>query len=184
MSKRKSRWTSIYWDASTDPLNPGLKAYVRLTPDFMCMEAAGASHGISVGMQMFDNEADAEKHADFIDRFMDAMINDLRETQAERVIADTPLLGRWHHGNGEICNGSLRIATASIDTNPSESVRDEILDWMCNTLNDPKLVKDDVMTATESLIMAWSNMPSHCHRPLISFIRRNILNGSNSSTKT
>jgi hypothetical protein len=59
----------------------------------------------------------------------------LKESQAEKLAERAPLTGKWHHGNGELCNGSLRIATASIDTNPTDSVRDEILEWICNTLN-------------------------------------------------
>ena len=48
---------------------------------------------------------------------------------------EPPLLGRWHHGNGVLCSGSLRIATWDCDTNPPDEFRDEVLDWVCSTLN-------------------------------------------------
>ncbi len=47
---------------------------------------------------------------------------------------ETPLSGRWHHGNGNICAGTLRIAREDFDTNPSDERKKEILDWMCETL--------------------------------------------------
>ncbi|ANN70883.1 hypothetical protein BAU08_05645 [Bordetella bronchialis] len=50
---------------------------------------------------------------------------------------DAPLSGKWHHGNGILCCGSLRIAAIDIDTQPAEAVQAEILDWMCARLNAP-----------------------------------------------
>jgi hypothetical protein len=136
MSDRESKWTSIYWDISYDPENPGLKAYVRLTPQHVDMESHGFSHGVTMGgPAMFDIEDDAVLFADRIDRMMEEQLEGLKEAQAEKLAETAPLSGKWHHGNGELCNGSLRIATASIDTNPTDSVRDEILEWICNTLN-------------------------------------------------
>lgn len=46
-----------------------------------------------------------------------------------------PLLGCWRHGNGAICCGTLRIAREDFDTQPSRECKDEILDWVCSTLN-------------------------------------------------
>jgi hypothetical protein len=49
--------------------------------------------------------------------------------------SEPPLTGRWHHGNGVLVSGSIRIAHADFDTNPPDEFRDEVLDWMCATLN-------------------------------------------------
>ncbi len=50
--------------------------------------------------------------------------------------ADKPLLGDWRHGNGFVCCGSVRIFRADIDTNPCEQYTKELLDWVCETLNN------------------------------------------------
>jgi len=49
---------------------------------------------------------------------------------------NTPLQGEWRHNAGIICCGTLRIAQADFDTDPTEEVKKEILDWVCKTLND------------------------------------------------
>lgn len=48
-----------------------------------------------------------------------------------------PPLGRnvWHHGSGVLCCGTLRIAVIDIDTQPSKEFTDELLEWVCETLN-------------------------------------------------
>lgn len=46
-----------------------------------------------------------------------------------------PLTGRWHHGNGVIVSGTLRIARDDFEAGIDEEVRDEIFDWICCTLN-------------------------------------------------
>ena len=46
-----------------------------------------------------------------------------------------PLIGRWRHNNGVICSGGLRIARESFDTSPAVEFRNEVLDWMVETLN-------------------------------------------------
>ena len=76
--RRQSRWTAIYWDAH----NGVLKPYIRLVPDFMELERAGASHGLSFG-QFYDNEAEAVKQADFYDKFFDALATALKEADDE-----------------------------------------------------------------------------------------------------
>lgn len=49
---------------------------------------------------------------------------------------DSPLgNSEWHHGNGVLCCGTLRIATADFDTNPSEEFREEMFDWIVAKLN-------------------------------------------------
>lgn len=56
----------------------------------------------------------------------------------EQVAGDSgepPLLGRWHHGEGHLVSGSIRIARWDCDTNPPDEFRDEVLEWVCNTLN-------------------------------------------------
>lgn len=46
-----------------------------------------------------------------------------------------PLSGGWRHNNRIICNGTLRIARADFDTNPSEEFQKSLLDWMVERLN-------------------------------------------------
>jgi hypothetical protein len=43
--------------------------------------------------------------------------------------------GRWHHGNGNLCCGSMRYFRADFDTNPAPDVREGIFDWVCTTMN-------------------------------------------------
>ena len=43
--------------------------------------------------------------------------------------------GGWHHGNGVLCVGSLRIAAESFDTNPDNEVKNEVFEYICETLN-------------------------------------------------
>lgn len=47
----------------------------------------------------------------------------------------TPLKGNWHHANGYVCCGTLRIFKADFDTNPSDDFKQELTDWVCETLN-------------------------------------------------
>lgn len=46
-----------------------------------------------------------------------------------------PLRGEWRHSNGIICCGSLRIAVADFDTQPSPEFVTEVFDWICKTMN-------------------------------------------------
>lgn len=43
--------------------------------------------------------------------------------------------GRWHHGSGYLCMGTLRVARADFDTNPSAEVQAAFFDEMCAVLN-------------------------------------------------
>lgn len=45
------------------------------------------------------------------------------------------LTGSWHHGNGVLACGSIRVANEDFDTNPSQQFKTELFDWMCGTLN-------------------------------------------------
>lgn len=76
MTKHKSKWTSIYWDV--DPTVSKLRPYVRLAPRFMALESAGFPHGISLG-GFFEDEEAAIVYATRIDKFMDAMVEDLND---------------------------------------------------------------------------------------------------------
>lgn len=79
MSKRRqSKWTHIYWDYSIS------KCYIRLTPDFLAMEALGFPHGISISGNTFDNKEDANLHADKIDNFMNALEKRIIEEYLEK----------------------------------------------------------------------------------------------------
>lgn len=46
-----------------------------------------------------------------------------------------PLTGRWHHGNGALVCGTIRIAMADFDTNPPKQFQNEMFGWMCEVLN-------------------------------------------------
>lgn len=46
-----------------------------------------------------------------------------------------PLKAHFRHNNGYICCGTLRIAKEDIDTNPSDTFKKELFDWICETLN-------------------------------------------------
>lgn len=50
-------------------------------------------------------------------------------------ITEPPLPGRWHHGNGVLVSGTIRIARWDCDTNPPVEFRDRMMAWMCDTLN-------------------------------------------------
>lgn len=77
---RNSRWTQVYWDVN--PATGKLAAYVRLTPEFMELEAAGFSHGLSIG-GFFETNEQAVEWANTMDTFFNTMIKELREFEAD-----------------------------------------------------------------------------------------------------
>lgn len=50
-------------------------------------------------------------------------------------IDNPPLTGHWHHGNGVLVSGGIRIAREDFDTNPPEPFKKEVFDWICKVLN-------------------------------------------------
>jgi len=46
-----------------------------------------------------------------------------------------PLTGRWHHGHGTLVCGTINVARADFDTNPTQQFQDELFTWACETLN-------------------------------------------------
>jgi len=44
--------------------------------------------------------------------------------------------GRWHHGNGVLVSGTLRIATANFDTNPPIAMQEAIFEEICQAMNE------------------------------------------------
>jgi len=52
-------------------------------------------------------------------------------------VPDKVLPGEWRHNNGYVCCGSMRIFKTDIDTNPSDSFTNELLDWVVSQLNRP-----------------------------------------------
>jgi hypothetical protein len=56
--------------------------------------------------------------------------------QADAARPEPPLLGRWHHGEGYLCSGTLRIARADFDTNPAPAFRDAVFQWVVDELNN------------------------------------------------
>lgn len=45
------------------------------------------------------------------------------------------LLGRWHHGDGFVVCGTLRVLWADFDTTPSAEFQQRFLAWLCETMN-------------------------------------------------
>lgn len=69
-----------------------------------------------------------------------AAIVALEKEQAEpsgfvRVPVEPPLIGRWHHGAGNLVSGGVRVARWDCDNNPPDEFRDRLLSWMCDTMN-------------------------------------------------
>lgn len=75
-----SRWTTIYWDVN--PATGKLAPYVRFTPEFMALEAAGFSHGLSIG-GFFETEEKAKSWSATLDKFFNTMLEDLRDFETE-----------------------------------------------------------------------------------------------------
>lgn len=46
-----------------------------------------------------------------------------------------PLTGSWHHGNGTLVCGSINVARADFDTNPTQDFQNDLFNWICETLN-------------------------------------------------
>lgn len=68
----------------------------------------------------------------------DCRVFDAKQAESETKSSQKtppPLTGRWHHGNGVLVSGSIRIAQWDCDSNPPKEFRDEVLDWLCATLN-------------------------------------------------
>ncbi len=45
------------------------------------------------------------------------------------------LSGRWHHGRGTLCCGTLRVAREDFDTAPSQQFRTALFEQICGTMN-------------------------------------------------
>ena len=92
LRERKSKWTQIYFDSVKNEAGKVESFYyVRLVPDFMDTEAAGSSHGLAISGRLKvptrndDDQAwgEACHLADFVDSFMDNMLKDFFEVDAE-----------------------------------------------------------------------------------------------------
>jgi hypothetical protein len=68
MALRNSRWTQVYADG-VNSAGTGHAYYVRLVP----LETPRFPHGLSVGGQTFDDKATADKFADDVDAYMEAV---------------------------------------------------------------------------------------------------------------
>lgn len=54
---------------------------------------------------------------------------------AAQAATEPPLLGHWHGGNGVLCCGTLRVFSEDFDTDPADEFKQEIMQWVCDTLN-------------------------------------------------
>nr|BDD48124.1 hypothetical protein 40 [Balneolaceae bacterium] len=52
-----------------------------------------------------------------------------------QVKSERPLTGEWRYSDGYLYCGTIRIGALSLDTNPTDEVRDEIGEWICKKLN-------------------------------------------------
>lgn len=71
-----------------------------------------------------------------------ALLRSLNKTIAQPVqpavsvvASEPPLSGRWHHGQGCLVSGTIRIAKWDCDTSPPVEFREDMLDWVCEALN-------------------------------------------------
>jgi len=74
------KYTHIYWDLFEVGGELEYRPYVRLCPNFMDTEAAGYSHGLSIGNISFETKEEAESFAKNVDSFIYAMIKDYLDT--------------------------------------------------------------------------------------------------------
>lgn len=72
-----------------------------------------------------------------------------QDTSAEQ---GEPVLskGSWRHNQGMLFSGTLRVARADFDTAPSEKVRDEILQNICDAMNTSPPSADAMFTPDEA----------------------------------
>ncbi|WP_407304028.1 hypothetical protein [Acinetobacter sp.] len=97
-----SKWTKVYFGADVEKDKPW---YIRFVPDFVDLEAAGFSHGLSISGNFFATREAAEKAANLYDKFFDAV--------AKEIIADAPKAyckacqsaGMSNCGNFDECGG-------------------------------------------------------------------------------
>lgn len=67
--------------------------------------------------------------------------------------------GHWHHGNGVLCAGTLRIAREDFDSNPADKVKKDIFDWMCSALNtSPAARRDKNIESERERFEAWAKI--------------------------
>lgn len=69
-----------------------------------------------------------------------------------------PLSGRWHHGNGTLACGTLRIAREDFDTDPSPEFRAAVFDQIVSALNDATVSETQASRATPGTENHWSGM--------------------------
>ncbi|CAG9225672.1 hypothetical protein [Burkholderia vietnamiensis] len=75
---------------------------------------------------------------------------------------EAPLIGRWHHGNGVLVCGTIRVAVESFDTQPSQEFMDQMFDWICETLNTATSAAQAdarVGLTDEQITEVWNSMP-------------------------
>lgn len=76
------KWTKIYHETVNGL--PGTHPFIRLTPNFMNLEAAGFPVGIGLGHSHFDSEEVAHRVASMYDKFLDAMLDEINDEIAEQ----------------------------------------------------------------------------------------------------
>ena len=82
--------------------------------------------------------------------------------------ATPPILSEWRHGNGYLICGTLRIARADFDTDPSPGFKRELFDWICTRLNHPYLSQPptEERTSEEPCAQKETRQPSDSTKKL------------------
>lgn len=70
------------------------------------------------------------------------------------MVTKPPLLGRWHHGHGMLVCGTINVARADFDTNPTQQLQEDLFTWACDTLNEKINEYDAERRAKEMLPFA------------------------------
>jgi hypothetical protein len=58
-----------------------------------------------------------------------------RQVAQNGLEAEPLFLGQWHHGEGNLCCGTMRYMRADFDTQPAQEIRTAVFDWICSTMN-------------------------------------------------
>lgn len=101
----------------------GVQAASAEQGERQCTCGSGPAGGHTRGCQLFD----------------EAMIRydpfGLATQQDDREAGEPPLGGRWHFGNGVVVCGTLRVFGEDFDTDPAQEFKEQLLTWVCDTLN-------------------------------------------------
>lgn len=129
------------------PNNPRAASASQPVDEWAAFEAWARGKGgyTAKGLEVFNGQYVDEHANTALDAWLAARAASANETGAEGAMLrpsfderkefEAPLIGRWHHGNGVLVCGSIRVAVESFDTQPNQEFVDQMFDWICETLN-------------------------------------------------